>query len=149
MTLAYNYNQSRVTKFDPAVISSDQIDVVKRLAPNTRVNASANWTRDNWTVNIRENYYGSWRVETDYPGQTFGKKFTTDLDVSYTTAEHYTITVGATNLFNAYPDKIKQSSSNNVYPITGSTADGQIYPRNGGPFGMNGAFGYVRLRANF
>ena len=149
MTLAYNYNQSRVTKFDPAVISSDQIDVVKRLAPNTRVNASANWTRDNWTVNIRENYYGSWRVETDYPGQTFGKKFTTDLDVSYTTAERYTITVGATNLFNAYPDKIKQSSSNNVYPITGSTADGQIYPRNGGPFGMNGAFGYVRLRANF
>jgi iron complex outermembrane receptor protein len=149
MTVAYNYNQSDVTKFDAKFIDTDQIANVKRLAPNTRVNASANWTRDNWTVNVRENYYGSWRVETDYPGQTFGKKFTTDLDVSYTTAEHYTITVGATNLFNAYPDKIKQSSSNNVYPITGSLADGQIYPRNGGPFGINGAFGYVRLRANF
>ena len=149
LTLAYNYNQSRVTRYDPAVISQDQLDNVKRLAPNTRLNLSGNWSRDNWSVNLRENYYGSWRVETDYPGQTFGKKLTTDLDVSYTTAEHYTVTVGATNLFNAYPDKIKQSSSNNVYPITGSTADGQIYPRNGGPFGMNGAFGYVRLRANF
>ena len=149
LTLAYNYNQSRVTQYDPAVISQDQLDNVKRLAPNTRLNLSGNWSRDNWSINVRENYYGSWRVETDYPGQTFGKKLTTDLDVSYTTAERYTITVGATNLFNAYPDKIKQSSSNNVYPITGSTADGQIYPRNGGPFGMNGAFGYVRLRANF
>ena len=105
--------------------------------------------RDNWAINIRENYYGSWRNENDYPGQTFGKKFTTDLDVSYTTAEHYKITIGASNLFNARPDRIKQSSSNNIYKDTNSTADGQIYPRNGGPFGINGAFAYVRLSASY
>ena len=156
LTLAYNYNQSHVTRYDPAFISQRQIDIVKRLAPNTRINASANWTRDNWTVNMRENYYGTWRDQTDYYGQTFGKKFTTDLDVSYKALDRYTITVGATNLFNVYPDRIKQSTPDvpsqfviNVYPVTGSLADGQIYPRNGGPFGINGAFGYVRLRASF
>jgi iron complex outermembrane receptor protein len=52
-------------------------------------------------------------------------------------------------LFSAYPDKIAQSSSINVFPISGGLADGQVYPRSGGPFGMNGGFGYVSLKANF
>jgi len=149
LTLAYNYNQSHVTRFDPFAIGNTQIQLVKRLAPNTRIITTANWSRDNWAVNIRENYYGSWRNENDYPGQTFGKKFTTDLDVSYTTAEHYKITIGASNLFNARPDRIAQSADINIFKDTNSTADGQIYPRNGGPFGINGAFGYVRLSASF
>ena len=149
LTLAYNYNQSHVTHYDELAIGGSQIDGVKRLAPNTRIIGSANWSRDNWAVNVRENYYGSWRDENDYPGQTFGKKFVTDLDVSYTTAEHYKITVGASNLFNAHPDRIKQSADNNIFKDTNSTADGQIYPRSGGPFGINGAFGYVRVSASF
>ena len=34
-------------------------------------------------------------------------------------------------------------------PLTGSTADGQVYPRLGGPFGINGGFWYVRLRIKY
>ena len=97
----------------------------------------------------RENFYGPWRNEVDYPGQKFGSKFTTDLDISYTLKEHYTLTVGANNIFNVYPDKIRASASNPIYELTGSTADGQVYPRNGGPFGMNGGFWYVRLRVKY
>jgi iron complex outermembrane receptor protein len=149
LTFAYNYNVSNVTKFSPAVISAAQILDVARLAPAHRIVASANWTMGPWTVNARENYYSSWRDEVDYPGQKFGAKATTDLDVSYTLHEHYTLTAGVLNLFNAHPDRIAQSSSNPIYPITGSTADGQIYPRSGGPFGINGGFWYVRLRASY
>ena len=39
--------------------------------------------------------------------------------------------------------------TNPVYPIVGGLADGQVYPRNGGPFGFNGAFWYMSLRINF
>jgi iron complex outermembrane receptor protein len=59
------------------------------------------------------------------------------------------VTVGANNVFNTHPDKIKQSSFNPIYPLTGSTADGQVYPRLGGPFGINGGMWYVRLAAKF
>ena len=149
LTLAYNYNVSSVTKFNPQVISAAQIIDVAHLAPNHRINFSGNWQFGKWTINARENYYGSWRDEVDYPGQEFGGKFTTDFDVSYAVTDHFTFTAGATDLFNSYPDRIAQSSFNPVYPVTGSTADGQIYPRTGGPFGINGGFWYVRLRATY
>jgi len=149
LTFAYNYNISSVTKFNHNVISAAQITDVSRLAPAHRIVASANWSRGPWSLNVRENYYSSWRDEVDYPGQKFGAKGTTDFDVSYNVGEHYTFTAGVLNLFDTRPDRIAQTSSNPIYPITGSTADGQIYPRSGGPFGINGGFWYVRLRAKY
>jgi iron complex outermembrane receptor protein len=148
-TLAYNYNKSKVTKFDPAVISPEQRDVVAHLAPNHRATLSANFVRGPWTLNARENYYSWWRDELDYPGQKFGTEFTTDLDISYDFMRHFRVTVGANNIFNNRPDRIANTASNPIYVLTGSTADGQVYPRLGGPFGINGGFWYVRLAAHF
>lgn len=148
-TLAYNYNKSEVTKFDPLVISNAQIIDVAHLAPNHRAIFTTNWSLGDLSITARENFYSWWQNEVDYPGQHFGSKFTTDLDVSYTFAGHYTLTIGASNLLDNRPDKIKQSSSNAIYPITDSTADGQIFPRNGGPFGFNGGLWYVRVRAKY
>ena len=58
---------------------------------------------------------------------------------------HFTLTAGAINIFNTHPDKIANTAANPIYVLTGSTADGQVYPRLGGPFGINGGFWYVRL----
>jgi iron complex outermembrane receptor protein len=148
-TLAYNYNKSKVTKFDPGVISQAQIIDVAHLAPNHRATLSANWLHGDWALNARENYYSWWRDEVDYPGQRFGSKFTTDVDVSYTFMHHVTLTVGANNVFNTRPDKIANSASNPIYQLTNSTSDGQVYPRLGGPFGINGGFYFVRLRVKY
>jgi iron complex outermembrane receptor protein len=149
LTLAYNYNENEVTKFDPAAIGPEQIVTAERLAPNHRANLQGNWTVNDWAFNVVERYYGNWKAESDYPGQTFGAKYTTDLDVSYTFAEKYTLTLGGANVFDERPDKIAQSDTNPVFPIVGGTADGQVYPRNGGPFGFNGAFWYMTLRIDF
>jgi iron complex outermembrane receptor protein len=148
-TLAYNYNKSKVTKFDPAVISASQRIDIAHLAPNHRATLSANFLRGPWLFNARENYYGWWRDENDYPGQKFGAKWTTDADLSYTFMKHFTLTLGANNIFNTKPDKIANSASNPIYVLTGSTADGQVYPRLGGPFGINGGFYYVRVRVKY
>ena len=148
LTVAYNYNQSKVTKFDPAVISAAQIIDVARLAPAHRGNVALSWYGGNWAVTGRENVYSSWRDEVDYPGQVFSAKLTTDLDVSYS-VDAYTISLGASNLFGTMPDKVAQSSSNFVYKLTNSLSDGEVYPRSGGPFGINGAFGYLRLTARY
>ena len=149
MTLAYNYNKSEVTDFDPKVISAAQRKDIANFAPRHRVILSGGLELGNFNINARQNYYSSWSVEADYPGQTFGAKFTSDLDVSYTFAEKYTLTFGANNVFNTKPDRIAPSTSNPIYAVTGSTADGQIYPRSGGPFGINGGFWYARVRVKY
>ena len=149
LTLAYNYNKNKVKNFDPTVIGAAQIVDAENLAPHHRINFQANWTMGNFSINAAEHYYSSWRAESDYPGQRFGSKFTTDLEASYTFMDHYTLSVGANNLFNTYPDKIAASGANPIFVVTNSLADGQVYPRNGGPFGINGGFWYARVRVKY
>lgn len=149
LTLAYNYNKSKVTDFDPSVISPAQRFNVSNLPPKHRVNASANWQIGDFSINARQNYFSSWANQLEYPEQTFGAKFVTDLDISYTFADRYTLTVGANNLFDTYPDKIAPTATNPVYALTNSLADGQVYPRSGGPFGINGGFYYVRVAIDY
>ena len=158
VTLAYNYNKSKVTKTD-GTISTSQIIDIGGLAPHHRATLSAGWVKGPLAINVRENYYSSWVDAEDYPfrdslgnvnaGQRFGAKFTTDLDISYTFARRFTFTLGATNIFNTYPDKIKPSPDNPIFAITNSLSDGQVYPRSGGPFGMNGGFWYAKLKIKY
>jgi iron complex outermembrane receptor protein len=158
ITLAYNYNTSKVTRASPNVLSANQILDISHLAPNHRAVLSAAWTHGRFNVLARENFYGDWIDSNDYPifdannkliGQKFGSKFTTDLDVGYDVTKFLNLSVGGINLFNAKPDRIAYSPANRTYQATGSTADGQIYPRSGGPFGINGGFWYVRAKVKF
>ena len=149
LTLAYNYNMSRVTAFNPLVISAAQRDLVRNIAPKHRIVASANWQIGGFSMNLRGNYYSTWANALEYPGQKFGAKVTADLDVSYTLLERFTLTLGASNLFDTYPDKIKATATNPIYALTGGLNDGQVYPRSGGPFGINGGFYYARLRVKY
>ncbi len=149
LTLAYNYNKNRVTKWDPASISLAQRVDAQNLAPKHRLNLQGNWSSGNFSIGAAGRYFGQWRAETDYPGQQFGAKVTADLDVSYTFMDNFTLTAGGNNIFDTRPDRIKPTTSNPIYTLTGSTADGQIYPRNGGPFGFNGGFWYIRARVKY
>ncbi len=149
LTLAYNYNQNKVKRFVSGTISADQIDVAENLAPHHRLNVTAGYTLGNFGFNLAGHYYSSWRAQTDYPGQTFGAKVTADAEVSYTFMDHFTLAVGANNIFDEYPDRIKATAANPIYTLTNSTADGQVYPRMGGPFGFNGGFWYARLKVKY
>jgi iron complex outermembrane recepter protein len=160
LSLAYNYNKSEVTSYNPAFISTDFIIDVEHLAPQNRGTLSVDWAKGPISVSLRENYFGSWIDANDYPtafdangnitaGQEFGAKMTTDLSGSYSFLEHYVFTLGGSNIFNTYPDKIQNTASSPIYTLTGGQLDGSVYPRSGGPFGINGAFYYARLIAHF
>ena len=148
-TLAYNYNKTDVTKFDPNVISKARIIDIQHYAPNHRANLNVDYTWGPFTAVLHENYYGTFRDENDYAGQLFSAKWTTDLDLAYNVWRNVTVAVGGKNITNTYPDKIANSTANKVYPQTGGLVDGEVYPRTGGPFGFNGAFYYFRLAAKF
>lgn len=165
LTFAYNYNKSKVTAFNPLVINAQQRYNISNLPPKHRANVAANWRIGDLTLNVRENYYSSWSNSLEYnlvaptpsaalatsapPSQKFGSKFLTDVDVSYEFMDHFTVTLGANNVFDVYPDRIAPSTVNPRYALTNSLADGQVYPRSGGPFGLNGGFYYARLRIKY
>jgi iron complex outermembrane recepter protein len=147
--LAFNYNLTHVTSFDPTVISQARIVDIEHYAPNRRANLNLSYALGPFRASAHENYYGTFRDENDYPGQLFSAKWTTDLDLSYQVFKNLTAAIGGRNIFNAVPDVITNSKASHIYPSTGGESDGERYPRTGGPFGFNGAFWYVRMSATF
>ncbi|WP_010162754.1 TonB-dependent receptor plug domain-containing protein [Sphingomonas sp. PAMC 26617] len=154
-SLAYNYNKTKVTGYDARVVSVAQLIDAENLAPKHRVVFNTGLTLGNLGFTVRENYYSSWTSAQDYgqtngvANQTFGDKFTTDIELNYTFAKHFTLAVGAQNFLDEKPDRLNATSTVQLYPLTGGTSDGQVYARNGGPFGFNGGFYYTRLRVKY
>ncbi len=149
LTLAYNYNDTEVTEYDADIIDDAIKADIEGTIPKHRGTFTLGYTIGDFAISARENYYSSFTLEQSFPGQTFSSKFTTDLEASYTVADNYTMAIGAANLFNAYPDKIKATSANPIYVLTNGLSNGQIYPNSGGPFGANGGFWYARVRVKF
>jgi iron complex outermembrane recepter protein len=154
LTLAYSYNKLnpkniKRTTTGGQLISPEQQFNIRNIAPKHRLVASANYQVGDFSLNLRGNAFSSFANQLEYPGQTFGGKFTGDIDVSYTFADHYTFTIGANNVFNTYPDKIDATRTNPIFTSTNALNDGQIYPRSGGPFGINGGFYYARVRVKY
>jgi iron complex outermembrane receptor protein len=160
LSLAYNHHNNTVTSANANVINRDQIANIKNLAPHDVAHFNATYTNGAFSLTARENYYGSWVNATDYgngtgaggsnggPLQHFGAKATTDLDLTYNVSEELAITVGANNVFNTFPDKLNNNSIG-LFPVVGGSADGQVYPRNGGPFGLNGGLWYARIKIKY
>ena len=158
LTLAYNFNRSRVTHANAGILSNEQIVDVAHLAPAHRIVLTGAWTHDRFSLLARANYYSSWVDAVDYPiynaahypvGQVFGDKATFDLDAGYDVTKFLNLSVGGINVFNTKPDRIANSPNNAIYPSTNSLSDGEQYPRSGGPFGINGGFWYVRAKVKF
>ena len=160
LSLAYNHNNNKVTSANSNVINGDQIANIKNLAPHDVAHFNATYSNGAFSLTARENYYGSWVNATDYgngsgtggsnggPLQHFGAKATTDLDLTYNMSKELAISVGANNLFNTFPDKLNNNSIG-LFPVVGGSADGQVYPRNGGPFGLNGGLWYAKIRVKY
>ena len=160
LSLAYNHHNNKVTSANANVINADQIANIENLAPHDVAHFNATYTNGAFSLTARENYYGSWVNATDYgngsgtggsnggPLQHFGAKATTDLDLTYNVSEELAITVGANNLFNTFPDKLNNNSIG-LFPVVGGSADGQVYARNGGPFGLNGGLWYARVKIKY
>ena len=148
-SFAYNYNKTDVTKFDPLVISAARIVDIQHYAPNNRANLNLSYSWGPIRALVRENYYGTFRDQNDYPGQLFSSSETTDLELGYQVLKNTLVAVGGRNIFNKFPDKIANTAASPIYSTTGGESDGELYPRTGGPFGFNGAFWYVRVSAAF
>ena len=161
LSSGYNHNEVKVTHVEstPAALSQFQ-EVLFGRVERTRIEkgnprdnffASSTYSRRGLELTARTQRYGEVSVAGATPtnttgplDQTYGAKWITDLSGSYTVASHYTLTIGADNVFDVYPDR-------NINPGDPTTGNGGIsnfgiFPYNGiSPFGFNGRFLYTKV----
>jgi len=160
LTSGYNHNTVKVTRVDstPPNLKTFQETLFGRVErtriekgnPRDNLFGSLNYTVGGLGLTARVQRYGQVSVAgttaTNLTGtldQTYSPKTITDLNASYT-LRRYSITVGADNVFDVYPDR-------NVNPGDPATTNGGIsnfgiFPYNGiSPFGFNGRFVYTKL----
>lgn len=134
-TFAGNWNQTKVTEFNPDLISYKRRIQLEENLPNFRFTLTADHQRGPWRLLTRFYYYDDF-VEfhvnsNDYRIEPSERLFV-DLEGSYTFKLGITVAAGAQNLFDTYP-------SQNQY--AGKT--GSRYPESS-PYGFNGGFYYFR-----
>ena len=151
LTAAYSYNDTEVKKFiaSPAVFGSlgltqsligrDEVGRIEDSYPRDKTILSGTWRSDHWDLNLSATRYGSFTVRnsaTPTRDQTYDASWVLDASVAYKPSENWTLTLGADNLLDEYPDRTVdlQNSTWGMLPYS-----------NYSPYGFNGAYVYGRV----
>ncbi|HVE77853.1 MAG TPA: TonB-dependent receptor [Gemmatimonadaceae bacterium] len=116
--------------------------------PRNNFLASVQYDYGRWGFNVRTQRFGQVVVRNapatpQPPDQTFGAKAITDVNVSTRLGNRVTLTAGADNILDVYPDE--NSDRGNVATNYAGNANFGIFAYNGvSPFGFNGRFVYLR-----
>lgn len=140
--LAYNYNDTTVTGGTSATIGNeDQRRIFEGRLPEHNATATVAYEMDAIELRLHGRYYGPWTDNSDNADgqifQRFGSMMLFDASLTYNITEAVNLTVGAENIFDAYPDE-----------ATFQASRGLIYSRNA-PYDTDGGLYYARLGVNF
>ena len=154
-TLAANLNRTRLfeTIQSPRNLPEDAINTnilfnradkasVEKGQPQDEITLNLNYQKGNVGVALTNTRYGRTIVfheTTPAFDEYFTPKILTDISFNYTHKTWLTTTLGANNVFNVYPDRLKNYANTNQGLF--------IYSPDASPFGFNG--GYYFLSMNF
>ena len=130
--LTFNRTETEVGNFreGSTITSGDTIDNLERGAPGTRFNVTATHTIDQWYLVARYSFFGEWY--DDHSAAEFDGYGLTDLLAQYNLANGLSVTLGAENVLDVYPDEAI------------NYGNGRKYPRYS-PAGHNGALVYFKV----
>ncbi len=152
LSASYGYSKTDVQKLDASpsaltdlgittpLVARDEIGRLEDSFPKDKGILNANWKATHWDLGLSATRYGSFTVRnssTATRDQTYGAKWILDATASYKPSEQWTLTLGADNLLDTYPDKTVNllNSTYGMFPYS-----------NYSPFGFNGAYVYGRIR---
>lgn len=160
LALLAHYNSTRVARLHtpgglPAerLFSDAQVMLVEQGQPRRRLLLNADWHYQGWALGLRLNHYGS--VSTSYFTESglgvdlpdvqdsvhvSGNAWLLDGDLSYQFRSGLSLALGGNNLLDTYPKTVAKDSL-----LTAISGGSFIYPWEASPYGINGAFYYVRL----
>jgi iron complex outermembrane receptor protein len=151
LTGAANFNKTEVqgdarvsTITDPTLqarlFARDERGRIEEAQPRHKISVNLNYRIGKCIFNVRSTHFG--KVSTRDPGnplldEFFSPKTVTDASISYKLANFANITIGANNIGNTYPDRLKNF---------GNTGEGRfVYSRAATQFGFNGGYYYTSL----
>lgn len=151
LNAAWSYFDTKILKVidNPAQLSALKVVLFGRqvqrdllvAVPKSKVVLTANWDLGKARILARATRYGKYTESSSVAAsdRTFGAKWIADLEVGYNLSDHVTVSVGANNLFDTYPDR------NGIIAAT----DGSGAYGNFAPFGLSGGFYYARVGVTF
>jgi iron complex outermembrane receptor protein len=113
---------------------------LEEAVPRTKVNLTNSLTAGKFNVFLRNVFFGevTEAVNVVANQQVYGTKIVTDLSLGYNASEALTLTVGANNLLDVYPDRAKPEFNNR--------SDGRFdWSRRATQFGFAGRFLFARI----
>lgn len=146
LSAAYSYNRTKILNVidNPAALANLNVTLFGRQAqrdlvaatPRTKVVLTGDWSLDRVHVLARTTRFGRYTESSNVAtgDRSFGAKWIADLDIGYDVSDRLTLSVGANNLFDAYPQR------NGIIAYDGSGAYGNF-----APFGLSGGFYYGRV----
>jgi iron complex outermembrane receptor protein len=142
----YNHNEQTVKDVRAGTINASRVFDLENHIPENRAVLTFDYSRDMFGGLLRLNYFDGWATTGGLfsPGDAsdqyeYGSAVLVDLELNLTLAENFTVTLGAENLFDELPDAEQEPVSQFLgvkYALTS-------------PYGFNGGFYYLRLKANF
>ncbi len=142
----YNHNEQTVKDVRAGTINPSRVFDLENHIPENRAVLTFDYSRDMFGGLLRLNYYDGWATTGGLfsPGDAsdqyeYGSSVLVDLELNLTLADNFTVTLGAENLFDELPDDEQEPVSQFLgvkYALTS-------------PYGFNGGFYYLRLKANF
>lgn len=136
--LTYNWTDTQVDSFNPDIIGDTRVRQLEDNLPDHR--AAFTWTHFQGPIRtlVRVNYFGEY-FEAHLDDGTLpieaGAEYTVDVEAGYNFTDNLSVTLGASNLFDEFPDENPWAGiAGAQYPVTS-------------PMGFNGGFWY--LRANY
>ena len=158
-TLAATFSETEITNINvPSDISSaglegdffdGQEEAFLTIAqPRTKINLTHNLSSEKWAVLLRNVYFGEVTDPDEFSGQArvagasvndnavYGGKVVTDLTLTNNMNDNTSITIGANNVFDVYPDENRPGSQSNAsFP----------YSRRTSQFGFLGRYLFARI----
>jgi iron complex outermembrane receptor protein len=151
-TAGYNYNKTEITRIapNPEVLNQlgatfwrvgrDEQGRIEEGFPRDKITLGGNWNLARWAFNLGATRYGEFTTRVSESGnpaldQTYGAKWVVDASASFKPGDRWTLTLGADNLFDEYPDRtIAANANHNQFPYSSQS-----------PFGFNGAYVYGKI----
>ena len=135
-TFAGNYNRTEVTDINnPDAINAKRIIQLEKTLPWIRLTLTGDHRQGPWRFLGRLYMYNGFTEFTTDGGNESrvdaGPQWIVDFETSYTMKTGLTISAGAQNLFESFPDRSQPGVSGTKYPEYA-------------PFGFNGGFYYLR-----
>ena len=138
-SLTYNWTDTQVDSFNPDIIGDTRVRQLEDNLPDHRAAFVANHVQGNFRGLLRINYFGEY-YEAHLDDGTLpieaGAEYTVDVEAGYNFTDAFSVTLGAANLFDEYPDDNPWAGVVGAqYPVTS-------------PMGFNGGFWYLRANYN-